>query len=87
MQHLGKIGEQGTGDIKRDLDQASMTIDMLDMLQKKCAGNMTPEEEQLLTHIVSELKLNYIDELGRSKSSDSAESKDDPKETDSQESN
>ena len=84
MQHLGKIGEQESGEIKRDLTQASMTIDMLDMLLKKCAGNMTPEEEKLLTHVVSELKLNYIDEKGRP---DSAESSDDPKETDSPESN
>ncbi len=68
MQYLGKIGDHITGEIKRDLDQVSITIDMLDMLQAKCKGNLTADEEKLLAHIVSELKLNYIDEKKRPES-------------------
>jgi hypothetical protein len=83
MQHLGKVGDHITGEIKRDLDQVSITIDMLDMLQAKCKGNLTQDEEKLLTHIVSELKLNYIDEKKRPNSPESSNNPD-TNETESQ---
>ncbi len=65
MQQLGKIMNPGTGKIERELDQASASIDTLAMLQEKCKGNLKEDEENLLDRIVSELKLNYVDEIGR----------------------
>jgi len=65
MQQLGKIPNPVTGQMERDLPQASMTIDMLDMINTKSHGNLTDEEDKFLQHTLSELKLNYVDEIGR----------------------
>jgi len=65
IQQMGKLADPVTGSPVRDLEQAALSIDTLDMLRKKCDGNLTPEESRLLDHVVSELKLNYVDEIGR----------------------
>jgi len=64
-QHLGKMANPLTGKIERDLAQAAEAIDMLDMLKNRCRGNLNPQEERMLNHILSELKLNYVDEVNR----------------------
>jgi hypothetical protein len=65
MQQLGKIADPMTGSIVRELGQAKFTIDTLDMLRDKCRGNLSNDEERFLDHILSDLKLNYIDEASR----------------------
>jgi hypothetical protein len=65
MQHLGKVMSPVTGKVERNLDAARYSIDMLDMLQRKTAGNLTSEEQKLLDHILHELRLNYLDEVGK----------------------
>lgn len=65
MQQLGKIANPITGKIERDLEQASYSIDTLAMIQNKCKGNLSDDEDRLLEVIVSELKLNYVDEIGK----------------------
>jgi len=74
MQQMGKIKNPLTDKIERDLTQAAISIDMLDMIKQKTAGNLTKEEQQLIDHILSELKLNYVDELDR-ESKDKGEKK------------
>jgi hypothetical protein len=66
MQHLGKVMSPVTGKIERNLDAARYSIDMLEMIQRKTVGNLTPEEQRLLEHVVHELRLNYIEEAGKS---------------------
>ena len=58
--HLGEIPEPGTGEVSRSLEQARHTIDILDMLEEKTRGNLTPEESNLLRTLKSELKLKYV---------------------------
>jgi hypothetical protein len=65
MQHLGKVMSPMTGKVERNLDAARYSIDMLDMLQRKTAGNLTSEEQKLLDHVLHELRLNYLDEVGK----------------------
>jgi hypothetical protein len=65
MQHLGKVMSPMTGKVERNLDAARYSIDMLDMLQRKTAGNLTSEEQKLLDHVLHELRLNYLDEAGK----------------------
>jgi len=60
---LGKITSPLTQKIERNLEQARFTIDMLGMLEAKTAGNRTEEESRTLRTILTELRLNYIDEL------------------------
>ena len=65
MQHLGKVMSPMTGKVERNLDAARYSIDMLDMLQRKTAGNLTSEEQKLLDHVLHQLRLNYLDEAGK----------------------
>lgn len=65
LQQMGKIKNPVTDKIERNLEQAEMTIDMLDMLREKTKGNNTADEEKFLSTIVSELKLNFVDEKAK----------------------
>ena len=59
---LGKVPHPSSNKIERDMEQAHMTIEFLRMLQEKTKGNLKPKEEELITHIVSDLELNFADE-------------------------
>ena len=59
---LGKIKNPMTDKVERSLPGASMNIDMLDMLYKRMDGNLSEQEETYLSKILSELKMNYIEE-------------------------
>jgi len=63
MQQMGKIASLLTGKVERDLNLAKASIDMLDMLQRKTEGNLTPEEKMLIEHTLYELRLNYVEEV------------------------
>ena len=65
MQHLGKVKNPLTDRIERDLTAAQGSIDVLDMLQEKTKGNLNEEENRLLTQVLKELKLNYVDEVNK----------------------
>lgn len=65
LQQMGKVKNPLNDKVERDLDQAQMSIDMLDMLQAKTKGNLSKEEEQFLTGVVRDLKLNFVDEQAR----------------------
>lgn len=59
---LGKIKNPMNDKIERNLFAASMNIDMLDMLYKRMDGNLLEQEEIYLTRVLSELKMNYLEE-------------------------
>ena len=63
MQHLGKTLNPVTRKIEKNLPAAQATIDMLDMLEAKTRGNLDEAETKLLTHMLSELKMNYVETL------------------------
>lgn len=65
MQQMGKIMNPFSGKIERDMSQAKLSIEMLEMLKERTAGNLTSEEARLLEHILTELRLNYVAELER----------------------
>lgn len=62
MQQLGKVKHPVTEKIEKDLPAAQSTIDLLDMLYAKTKGNLSHEEEQLISQVVQELKLTYVQE-------------------------
>lgn len=62
MQQMGKIPNPFTGKVERDLDAARGTIDVLAMFRKKTEGNLTDRESRVLTGLITELQLNYVDE-------------------------
>ncbi|MFH1541381.1 MAG: DUF1844 domain-containing protein [Elusimicrobiota bacterium] len=63
MQQLGKTVNPITNKIEKNLKQAKISIDMLEMLVGKTKGNLTPEENEFLLSTVSNLQLNFVDEL------------------------
>ena len=69
-QHMGKVASPVSGRIERDLPMAKHTIDLLGMLQTKTAGNLTPDEKQMLDHALYELRLNYVDESNKPEASE-----------------
>jgi hypothetical protein len=60
---LGKLADPQSGQTRRDLDGARLSIDLLDMLKAKTKGNAHPEVAGLLSRATLDLKLNYMDEL------------------------
>ena len=64
MQGLGKVADP-TGQINRNLEYVSQTIDIMEMLLVKTKGNITEEIEKMLTQMISELQLNYVDEKNK----------------------
>jgi F0F1-type ATP synthase membrane subunit b/b' len=64
---LGKVKNPQSNKIEKDLTQAQYSIDMLDMLLSKTKGNLNEEEGKMLGNIVATLKMNYIEELEKSK--------------------
>ena len=64
MQGLGKIADP-TGQVSRNLEYVSQTIDLMVMLKEKSKGNISKDIEKVLDGMLSELKLNYVDEKGK----------------------
>ena len=62
---LGKVKNPATDKIERNLYAASMNIDMIDMLYKRMEGNLNEQEDAYIGRILSELKMNYVDEKNK----------------------
>jgi uncharacterized protein YeeX (DUF496 family) len=65
MQQLGKLKNPLTDALERNLEAAQNSIDLLDMLKEKTRGNLSAEESRLLSQVIQELKLNYVDEAAK----------------------
>lgn len=65
MHQLGKIKNPVTDKVERDLAAAQGSIDMLEMLKERTKGNLSDNEQRMLTELLKELKLNYVDEAGK----------------------
>jgi len=59
---LGKIKHPATDKIERSIPAARLIIDMLDMLNRKTAGNRSEVEDWLLLDALQQLKLNFVTE-------------------------
>jgi hypothetical protein len=63
--HLGQVADPTTGEPgQQDLGLARQTIDLVEILQEKTRGNLTPEEEHLLQSLLTDLRMRYV-EAGR----------------------
>ncbi|MFN8586313.1 MAG: DUF1844 domain-containing protein [Candidatus Eisenbacteria bacterium] len=60
---LGKLMNPVSGKIERNLDAAKNTIDTLGAIEARVRGNLEPDEQRVLTQVLSELRMNYLDEL------------------------
>ncbi|MFP3869386.1 MAG: DUF1844 domain-containing protein [Syntrophobacteria bacterium] len=58
--HLGEYPDPATGKKQEDLAMAKQTIDLIAMLEEKTRGNLASDEENLIKHILYELRLRYV---------------------------
>ena len=79
-QQMGKIPNQMDGKITKDLKSAQQTIDLLIMLKDKTKGNLSSTEEKMLTDTLSNLQMNYADEVAKETTAKSEEKPEEKKE-------
>ncbi len=48
------------GSLQKNLEFAKQDIDLLSILEEKTKGNLTGEEERLLTQALYDLRVNYL---------------------------
>jgi hypothetical protein len=59
--HLGELEAPGSEGPQKDLALAKHTIDVLVMLEEKTRGNLTPAEEKLISSLLYDLRLRYVE--------------------------
>jgi len=62
---LGEVENPITRRREADLVQAQHTIDLLQLLEEKTKGNLTPQEENFLTNALHDLRLRYVRAAGQ----------------------
>ncbi|MFA5111901.1 MAG: DUF1844 domain-containing protein [Desulfobaccales bacterium] len=61
---LGAIPDPNTGKMEKNLAMVKQTIDLLAILRDKTRNNLTPEEENLFDHLLYDLRMSYVKEIG-----------------------
>ncbi len=69
---LGKVPHPVTNKIEKDIDQARISIEFLRMLQEKTEGNLSIKEQELVDNMVTDLELNFADEIKKAESVEKA---------------
>tara|TARA_Y100001968_G_scaffold318613_1_gene349060 strand:+ start:708 stop:1058 length:351 start_codon:yes stop_codon:yes gene_type:complete len=67
---MGKIKNPMTDKIEKNLEAASMSIDMLAMIQEKTKNNLNEYESKLLEQSVKDLKMNFVFEKNNSEATE-----------------
>jgi len=63
---MGKLANPVNGKVERNMAQATYSLDTLEMLSKRMAGNLVDWEEEYFTQILTDLKMNYLEEQKKS---------------------
>lgn len=61
---LGAVPDPETGKTEKNLPLAKQTIDLLGLLREKTRNNLSPEEDHLLDHLLYDLRMAYVREVG-----------------------
>jgi hypothetical protein len=61
---LGAIPNPETGKPEKNLSLAKQTINLLGLLREKTRNNLTPEEDHLFDHLLYDLRMAYVREVG-----------------------
>ncbi len=57
---LGQLAHPSTGKAEVNLQAAKMFIDHLEIIREKTKGNLSKDEEKILTSAISELQLAFV---------------------------
>lgn len=59
--HLGEAPHPETNKFETNLPLARQTIDLLGVLEEKTKGNLTGDEERLLTQVLFDLRMRFVE--------------------------
>jgi len=62
---MGKLKNPVTDRVERDLGQARISIDILDVLHRRMKPGLSVEEERMFSNVLRDLQLNFVDETSR----------------------
>ncbi|MDD5570555.1 MAG: DUF1844 domain-containing protein [Bacteroidales bacterium] len=65
MQAMGKIKNPVTDKVEKNMEQAKQAIEMIEMIKEKTNNNLSADLSKALQTFISELKLNYVEELNK----------------------
>ena len=65
MMALGKIKNPSTDKIERNLEQAKISIDILELIKEKTKNNLTDSQKRMLEGLLTDLRLNFVDESNK----------------------
>jgi hypothetical protein len=63
---LGKLMNPITRSIDKNLEMARDTIDTLEAIEARTRGNLESDEERVLRQVLTDLRMNYLDEMKKS---------------------
>ncbi|HOJ70904.1 MAG TPA: DUF1844 domain-containing protein [Syntrophorhabdaceae bacterium] len=63
--NLGELPDPISNEKKVDLTMAKHSIDVIEMLKEKTKGNLTEEEDRLISNILYELMIKYVEAAKR----------------------
>jgi hypothetical protein len=64
MIHLGQAPNPENGKSEANLPLAKQTIDILELLEEKTRGNLTAEESRLVSTLLYDLRMRYVEARG-----------------------
>jgi hypothetical protein len=59
--HLGDAPHPDTNQVEKNLLLARQTIDLLGLLEEKTKGNLTGDEERLLTQVLFDVRMRFLE--------------------------
>jgi hypothetical protein len=59
--HLGDAPDPASGEVQVNLPMARQSIDLVAMLQEKTRGNLTGDEERMLSQALFDLRMRYVE--------------------------
>lgn len=59
--HLGLVPNPATSKAEKNLEMGKQTIDLLGLLEEKTKGNLTEDENRILSHVLHDLRLQYLE--------------------------
>jgi hypothetical protein len=65
MVAMGKLKNPATDKVERNMEQAKQSIDILELIKTKTKNNVTPDQERMLHGLLTDLRLNFVDESNK----------------------
>jgi hypothetical protein len=80
MMLMGKTPHPETGQTMRDLEAAKLFVDMLEMLDLKTKGNLSPQEQQMLKQTLMTVRMAFVEAASESQEKEPAKPAEKPAE-------